>query len=149
MLQSGKKIDARIFARRRVFQSIGGSVNQRSRTSPILVRSIGKESLRRRMRPARRVQKASRFPRLWVGLGKVGVRKQVGRKAVARRLGKAMVEAAPAGAGHMRNHAIHHLASLLVGVEVLVKKMAQESAALRYSYRIHPAYWCRGLGIIF
>src|SRR4029077_12807273 len=42
-----------------------------------------------------------------------------------------MIEAAPSRSRHMRDHPIHYLATLLVGVEILVKKMAEKASALR------------------
>ena len=59
-----------------------------------------------------------------------------------------MIETPPARARHMCNYAVNHLTPLLVGVEVLVKKMPQESAALRNSHRIRAPHRRRSLRIV-
>src|SRR5260370_6849400 len=60
-----------------------------------------------------------------------------------------MVKTAAAGAGHVSDHTIHHLAALLVGVEVLIKEVAQEAPALRYPYSVNSAHRSHSLGIVF
>src|SRR5438067_1674507 len=74
---------------------------------------------------------------LGISLRDVGEGKNVGwieevdvRMAVARRLREPMVEAAPPGAGHLRDDAIEDLAIVFAAVEPVVKIGAEESAAL-------------------
>src|SRR6202521_1035099 len=155
MLQSGEKIDARIFISRRVFQSVGGGMNQRSGTAPVFIGSIAEENLWRGVRLACSIQKACGFTGLRVSFGEVSVGEHIRREEeaghglrVTRGLRESMIETAPARAGHMRNHAVYHLSPLLVGVEVLIEKMAEEAATLRNSYRIDAADRSRGLGIV-
>ena len=65
----------------------------------------------------------------------------VHRLRVARRLGEAVVEVAPAGAGDVRDQAVEHRAAVLVGVEALVQEVAQEAPALRDAHPqggLHP-----------
>ena len=57
------------------------------------------------------------------------------RMAVARGLCEAQVEAAAAGAGDMRHHAVEHLAVPLVFVEPVVEIGSQEASALRDAER--------------
>src|SRR5438067_11592874 len=83
---------------------------------------------------------------LRIGLGGVGERKDIGRleeveirMAVARRLGEAMIEAAPPGTGHVRDDAVEDLAILFVAIEPVVQIYPQEAAALRHAKGQCPA----------
>src|SRR5438105_9254284 len=60
-----------------------------------------------------------------------------------------MVEAASSRTGNMCDLAVHHLAALFVGVEILVNEVPQKASALRNSYGIHAFHRRSGLGIIF
>src|ERR1700722_4114783 len=60
-----------------------------------------------------------------------------------------MVEAAPARAGDVSDDAVHHLTALLVGVEVLVEKMAEKAPTLRNSDGIDTMNGRGGLRIVF
>jgi len=52
---------------------------------------------------------------------------------VARRLGEAVIEEAEAAAGDVRHEAVKDAPPLAVGVEALIKEMAQEAARLRHA----------------
>ena len=60
-----------------------------------------------------------------------------------------MIEASASRPGYVRDHAIHHLTALLVGVEVLVKKVPQKASALRNSDGINTFHRRRRLRIVF
>src|SRR5882724_5313557 len=60
-----------------------------------------------------------------------------------------MIETPSPGAGHMRDDAIHHPPPLLVGIEILIQEMPQESPALRNPHRIHTPHRSRGLRVVF
>src|SRR5262245_52331339 len=51
--------------------------------------------------------------------------------SVSRGLREAVIEAAASTAGDVRQDAVEHLPALLIGVEAVVEKRAQESPALR------------------
>ena len=60
------------------------------------------------------------------------------RRELAQRGGRrpSPVEVDPRGAGDVRHHGIEHLAVALVGIEALIEKIAEESAALRGAERV-------------
>src|SRR5215467_9533926 len=138
MLQPRQEVYADIFSYFGVPGAVRRSMDQRSGAAPIFVRSVGKENLRYSMGLCRCVEQPRRGSRLRISFRQIGKRKQVRRiedaghrLGIARRLGKAVVKAAAAPAGDMRDDAAHHRSSLFVGIEVLVKKMAQEAPTLR------------------
>src|ERR1700688_686688 len=60
-----------------------------------------------------------------------------------------MIEAAPASTRDVSNDAVHHLTALLVGIEVLVEKMAKKAAALRDSDSVNAMSLGCGVPIVF
>jgi hypothetical protein len=75
---------------------------------------------------------------LWIFLRDVREWKDVGRieevderVAVARGLRETVVEAAAAGAGNLRNHAVEDFPVVLAAVESVIQVGPKESAALR------------------
>src|SRR5580704_15141210 len=60
-----------------------------------------------------------------------------------------MIETATACSADMGDHAVHHHMALLVGVEVLVKKMPQKTPALRNADRVNALHGSGCLRIIF
>ena len=75
-----------------------------------------------------------------IGLRTVGEREHVHRiqdvevlQLIARLLAEAVIERPAAGAAHLIEHAVEHLAALLVFVEALVDEVAQEPAGLRHA----------------
>src|SRR5947207_15984600 len=77
---------------------------------------------------------------LGVGFEAVRERKEVDREEdveelqrIARRLAETMIERSAARAAHLIEHAVEDFPSLLVGVEALVKKVAQKASALRHA----------------
>ncbi len=100
--------------------------------------------------------KPASFAGIRIGFRKIGEGKQICRKenagerlSVARRLRKTMIEAASARAGDVSDDAVHHLAALLVGVEILVEKMTEKPPALRNTDSVDALYRRRGLRIVF
>src|SRR6185437_14576366 len=80
----------------------------------------------------------------------IGGKEQAGhRLRVARWLSKTMIEASATRASYVRDHAIHHLPALLIGIEVLIKKMPQKAPTLRNSYGVHAFHRRRSLRIMF
>ena len=72
-----------------------------------------------------------------IGFWFVGEREDIGWEkdggsglGVARRLGKAVIEAAAASAGDVRKNAVDGDAAFFVGIETLIEKMAEEAAVL-------------------
>src|SRR3984957_17265724 len=98
--------------------------------APVFVRRVGEKYLRRSMRFARSIEQTGGLVPLRIGFRKVAEREQICRKeeagerlGVPRRLRKAMIEAAPASTSDVSDDSVHHLAALLVCIEVLVEKM--------------------------
>src|SRR5205085_10437675 len=83
-------------------------------------------------------QQGIRHVRLRIGLLKIREREKINRiedvrdrLAVPRGLRKAHVETPTARTGDVRPDSIEHFAILLIGVEAVVNKMAQQPPALR------------------
>src|SRR5438128_9508820 len=77
----------------------------------------------------------------WIDFRLVGERKDIGwekyshgRLRVARRLGEAVIKTAAAGPRYVREHAVESDATILIGVEALIQKVAQESSVLRDAF---------------
>src|SRR5579859_1138304 len=60
-----------------------------------------------------------------------------------------MVKASSSRACHVSDHAVHHLTTLLIGIEVLVDKVPQKAPALRNSNGIRSLHRRSGLLIVF
>src|SRR5258707_15826731 len=110
-------------------------MNEGSCASPVFIRRVGVKNLRCGMRFDGCVHQACALIGFWIEFRQVGEGEQVSGKeqarhglGIARWLRKAMIEAATAGAGYVRDHAVHHLAALLVGIEVLIEEVAQETS---------------------
>src|ERR1700722_4546764 len=124
--------------------------------APVFVRRVGEKYLRRSMRFARSIEQTGGLAALRIGFRKVAEREQICRKedagerlGVPRRLRKAMIEAAPASTSDVSDDSVHHLAALLVCIEVLVEKMAKKAAALRDSDGVNAMSFGGGFRIVF
>src|SRR5580704_7734933 len=124
--------------------------------APILVRGIGEKYFRRSMRFVGSIEQTGGLAALGIGFRKIRKREQICRKedagewlGVARRLCKTMIEAAPARTSNVSDDAVHYLAALLVGIEVLVEKMAKKAAALRNSDSVNAMSFGGGFRIVF
>src|SRR5580704_6066054 len=155
MLQASQEINARVFAEFGIAQSVGRSVNQGGGAAPIFVGSICQKKLRRILGFDRSVEETACFSCIRVGLRQIREGKKVSGKenagerlSVPRGLRKPMVETAAARARDVSNDAVHHLAALLVGVKVLVKKVPQKTAALRNANSVDALYGRGGLRLI-
>ena len=93
---------------------------------------------------ARAIEQAALLVSERINFGLVGERKDVGGKEygrgrlrIARGLGEAVVEAAAACTGDVREHAIESDAAIFIGIESLIEKIAQEAAILRDAFAEH------------
>src|ERR1700676_445583 len=156
MLQASEHVDTNIFGDLCIVRTVWRNVNQRRGAAPIFVRGVGEEYFRRGVRSVSSVEQTSGLAGLRIGLGKIGERKKIGGKedagerlSVARRLRETMIETLSAGTRHGGGDSVLHLPALLVGVEILVEKMAEKAPTLRNSDSVDALYGCRGLRIVF
>src|SRR5207237_3439670 len=96
------------------------------------------KDFRRRAAALRAREQAVDDARVRIGFRSVGERKQIDGEEdvevlqrVARRLAEPMVERSAAGAADLIEDAVEHAAPLLVLVEALIEKVAEEASALR------------------
>ena len=147
MLTRGEQIDPDVVHHRRVARAVDRRVNERGGAAPVFVFRIRVEDLRQQLGRSGVREQAVGDTRLRVALRDVGERKDVGRieeveirVAVPRRLREAVIEAAAAGARHLCDHAVEHLAVAFVLVEAVVEVRAKKSAALRNAERQRTVY---------
>ena len=138
MLRSGEIVDAGIGRQWSVRLAVWQRMDQARCASPVLVRSVGVEDLRRYARGSSLVKQSFIQPALGIFFRHVRERKDVSRieevhhrMAVARWLGETVIEAAPARPGDVRPHSVENSAILFIAVESVIDKGAQEASALR------------------
>ena len=117
--------------------SVGRGVGERSSPSPVLVPTVDVENPGR-AGAAKIVAQSGALAGNWVTCRNAGEWKDIGRikerrirLCIARRLCKAMVEAAASGASGVSEESVKRDTTTLVGVETLIEVVADESARLR------------------
>src|SRR5258707_3132324 len=135
-----------------LFRSRAG-VNQGSGASPIFVGGVGEKDFRYDFYRDGAIEKTCGLCGGGIGFGAIGEREDVGREEhrgsglrVARRLSEPIVEVAATGACDVGEDAIEGDATFLVGVEALIKEVAQEAAILRDAFAIDARRGGDGVG---
>src|SRR5258708_12222783 len=144
MLQACEVIDADVGANGGVALTSRGGMGQRSGTSPIFVGRIREKDLGNDLVELCAVEQAALLSGDRIALGLVGERKDVGgeeyrrgRLRISGGLGKTVVETPAASTGYVCKHTIESDAPIFVGIETLIKKIAQEAAILRDAFAKH------------
>ena len=138
VLRSRQKINSRIRGRRCVLLAVRRRVYERGGAPPVFVRPVGVENFRDslgldrvRQDPVRHAGVGFRLVGEWKDVGRIKNIEQ--RVPVTRGLREAVIETPAARSRHMRPKAVEHLSPLLIRVEAVIQKRAQEPAALRRS----------------
>jgi len=130
-------VDANIGPDGRVMLAVRSGVDKRGSASPIFIRSVREENLGDDIFGRRAIEQAAFLVGNRIDLGLIRERKNIcvlkyglSWLRIVRGLRESIVETATARAGHMRQYAIESDAAIFIGIESLIKKIAQESAIL-------------------
>src|ERR1700751_1920482 len=120
-------------------------MDQRRGAAPLFVRRVGEKNLGHDLVGCGAVEQPSRLSSDWISLRLIGARKDFGREenrrrrlCVTRWVGEAVVEAAAARSRNMGEDAVERDSSIFVGVEALIKEVAQKAPVLRDTFAIDP-----------
>jgi len=133
----GEKVDTGRVGDFSVARSIRRRVAERLAARPVFVRRIGVENFGHDVIRGRAIEQARGHAAHRIALRKIGERKKISRVKqrrerlrIARRLCKAMIEAAASRARDVDVHRVKHLPPVFIGVEALVEEVTQEATAL-------------------
>src|SRR5882724_2957058 len=156
VLQAGEEVDADARIDVSVFLCVGSCVNERGGAAPVFVRSVREENLGENFFGDGAIEETAFFAGERIGFGFVGEREDIGGEkdggsglGVAGGLSEAMIEAAAASAGYMRENAVDGDAAFFVGIETMIEKMAEEAAVLRNAFGYDAHGGSDGVGGMF
>ena len=155
MLQASEVIDADILRDSGVLLSIRAGMKQSSGSAPIFVGCVGEEDFGYDFVRRGAVEQSAFLCRQRIDLRFISKGKDVGGEEdrrsglrVPRRLRETVIEAAAARPRNVGKHAIERHSSVFVGVEALIKKVAQEASVLRNALAVDPRCRSDGIGCV-